>query len=96
MTEALKDEKQNQAISNASKRKQHKAAKAESGEKKTWWVQIRLFPIWLRIILVAVLLAGAVAGGLMFGYGFLGDGEAKNALKWDTWQHIIDILKGKE
>jgi len=97
MTEALKDEKQNQAISNASKRKQHKAAKAESGEmKKTWWVQIRLFPIWLRIVLILALITGAVAAGLMVGYGYIGDGEPKNALKWETWKHIIDIWKGKE
>ena len=96
MTDEVKDEQKVQHTSNASKRKQHKAAKAESGEiKKTWWVQIRLFPIWLRILLVLALLSGATAAGLMIGYGYIGDGEPKNALKWETWQHILDIMKGK-
>jgi hypothetical protein len=96
MTLEVKDEQKVQHTSNASKRKQHKAEKAEAGEiKKTWWVQIRLFPIWLRILLVLVLLMGALAAGLMIGYGYVGDGEPKDALKWETWKHIIDIVKGK-
>lgn len=97
MTEVGKDEKQNQAISNESMRKQHKAEKAVSDDmNKTWWVQIRLFPIWLRIVLIFALIGVSIAAGLMVGYGYIGDGEPKNALKWETWQHIIDILKGKE
>ena len=61
----------------------------------TKWVQIRMFPIWLRILLVILFLAGAAVIGLMVGYGVLGDGEPKDALKWDTYQHIIDIKDGK-
>lgn len=63
--------------------------------KKTWWVQIRLFPIWLRIILVIVILAIAMVLGVMVGFGVIGDGKAADALKWETWQHIIDIMTGK-
>ncbi|ANU27487.1 DNA-directed RNA polymerase subunit beta [Planococcus versutus] len=63
--------------------------------KKTWWVQIRLFPIWLRIIIVIALLALAVAFGVMVGFGVVGDGKPADALKWETWQHIIDIMTGK-
>lgn len=97
MTEAVKDDQQNHTNSNTSKRKQHKAAKAESSEmKKTWWVQIRLFPIWLRVLLIVALMAGAVVAGLMVGYGYIGDGVAKEVLEWSTWQHILDILLGKE
>lgn len=97
MTEAVKDEKQNQHTSKPSKRKQHKAEKADSSEiKNTWWVQIRLFPIWLRILLVLSLILGAIAAGLMVGYGYIGDGEPKDVLKWEKWQHILDIMKGKE
>lgn len=98
MTNEVKDEQQQvktQPV--ASNRKQHKAEKAEAkGQKKTWWVQIRLFPIWLRIILVLALVVAAIAAGLIIGYGYIGDGEPKDALKWETWQHILDILNGKE
>lgn len=61
----------------------------------TKWVQIRMFPIWLRILFVILLLVGAGMVGLMVGYGLLGEGELKNALKWETYQHMIDIKDGK-
>lgn len=79
-------------------RKKHKNEEAtgEQQQKKTWWVQIRLFPIWLRILLVIALLVLAAALGAMVGYGVLGDGEPRDALKWETWQHIIDIMSGKK
>src|SRR5690606_38541741 len=78
-----------------SKRKELKEeAVPEKQQKKTWWVQIRLFPIWLRIILVLALVVLAAALGAMVGYGILGDGEPRDALKWETWQHIIDIMSG--
>ncbi|MGH2316940.1 DNA-directed RNA polymerase subunit beta [Planococcus sp. SE5232] len=63
--------------------------------KKTWWVQIRLFPIWLRIIIVIALVALAAVLGAMVGFGVVGDGEPADALKWETWQHIFDIMSGK-
>jgi hypothetical protein len=59
-------------------------------------VQIRLFPIWLRFLLILSLIVGAIAAGLMVGYGYIGDGEPKDVLKWEKWQHILDIIKGKE
>ena len=65
----------------------------ETGTTK--WVQIRMFPIWLRILLVILVFAGAAIAGLMVGYGVLGEGEPKDALKWDTYQHIFDIKDGK-
>ncbi|WP_342528096.1 DNA-directed RNA polymerase subunit beta [Chryseomicrobium sp. FSL W7-1435] len=63
-------------------------------QKPTRWVQIRLIPIWLRVILVLLLIAGAIAGGLTVGYAILGGGEATDALKWETYQHILDIMNG--
>jgi hypothetical protein len=57
---------------------------------------IRLFPIWLRIIIVLALIFIAAALGAMVGYGVIGDGKAADALKWETWQHIIDIMSGKK
>ena len=71
-----------------------KSAKKET--KKTRWVQIRMFPIWLRIVIVLLLIVVAAALGSMIGYGVIGDGNARDALKWETWQHIIDIMSGKK
>lgn len=60
------------------------------------WVQIRLVPIWLRVLIILVLLFIAVVTGLTVGYSILGDGESSEVLQWSTWQHLIDIIKGKE
>ncbi|WP_033540897.1 DNA-directed RNA polymerase subunit beta [Planococcus sp. CAU13] len=81
-----------------STRKEHKNEEANGNrkQKRTLWVQIRMFPIWLRIILVIVLIVLAAALGAMVGYGVLGDGEPRDVLKWETWQHIIDIISGKK
>ncbi|MCZ2257550.1 DNA-directed RNA polymerase subunit beta [Sporosarcina sp. G11-34] len=82
------------------KRKKEKLEKVENEGKvvteKTLWVQIRMIPIWLRIILVALLIAGAALLGVIVGYGYMGDGNPADALKKETWTHIIDIIKGKE
>lgn len=59
-------------------------------------VRLRLIPIWLRIILTLVLFLGVAAIGLITGYSGVGDGQAGDALKWSTWQHLLDIIDGKE
>ena len=69
---------------------------ASKNQRATKWVQIRLFPIWLRVIIIIVLLFVAVFAGLTVGYSVLGDGQSSEVLKWSTWQHLIDIIKGKE
>lgn len=86
-------------------RKQAKAVREQNNEgqentkqqrtqKPTRWVQIRLFPIWLRILLVLVLIVAAVAAGLTVGFSIIGGGDASDALKWETYQHIINIMNG--
>lgn len=55
--------------------------------------RIRKFPIWLRIIVVLILAVLSLILGLMVGYGVIGEGTAFDALKVDTWQHIIDIVQ---
>ena len=35
------------------------------------------------------------AVGLTVGYSLIGDGQADDALKWSTWQHLLDIMNGK-
>jgi hypothetical protein len=77
-------------------RRQRKLEKAKEADmKKTYWVQIRMFPIWLRILIIITLFGGAATAGLMVGYGVIGDGTPKGALKWETYQHILDIKDGK-
>lgn len=56
----------------------------------------RIFPIWLRLIVVILLCALALMIGLMIGYGILGDGSPTDILKMDAWKHIVDIVKKEE
>jgi len=84
------------------KRKTKQAHKKEQIEhednepKRTFWVQIRLIPIWLRIILIALLLVLVSIIGLQIGFSYIGDGDPKDVLKKETWTHILDIIDGKE
>lgn len=64
----------------------------EDDSVKAKRVRVRLFPIWLRVIVVGILLAASLAGGLMVGYGIIGEGNPSDALEKSTWQHIYDIV----
>ncbi|MCM3741641.1 DNA-directed RNA polymerase subunit beta [Oceanobacillus luteolus] len=66
--------------------------KKERSKKREKSARVRVFPIWLRIIIVTILCAFALVTGLMIGYGVLGDGAPIDALKVETWRHIIDIV----
>ncbi|CAM3134401.1 DNA-directed RNA polymerase subunit beta [Filibacter tadaridae] len=77
-------------------KKVEKDIEGKSELKKQSWVQIRLLPIWLRVVLVLLLLAATVTLGLTIGYGTIGDGNSADVLKKETWTHIIDIISGKE
>ncbi|PSL40640.1 DNA-directed RNA polymerase subunit beta [Planomicrobium soli] len=76
--------------------KENENKKTEATSDSSKWVRIRLFPIWLRILIVLAILAVAMVLGVMIGYGVIGDGEPADALKWRTWQHIIDIMSGRK
>jgi hypothetical protein len=87
------------AIRTRSPRIEHRRRSTESEQsepRKQFWVQIRLLPIWLRILLVILLLTGAAIFGAIIGYGYIGDGEPTDVLKKETWTHILDIINGKE
>ncbi|MFP3917913.1 DNA-directed RNA polymerase subunit beta [Lysinibacillus telephonicus] len=75
-------------------RKQKRSDKTK--ETSIRWMSFRLFPIWLRLVFILLLLFIAACAGLMIGYGVIGDGEPLDALKWKTWRHILDIVNGKE
>lgn len=95
-----KDATEQQIVASRMQRKQSNKRKPEVKEetnaKPRMWVQIRLFPIWLRIIIVVAIFVVAAVFGAMFGYGYIGDGQPSDVLKMETWTHIIDILSGKE
>lgn len=63
---------------------------------KIRWVQIRLIPIWIRVILIILLFVGVAVIGLRVGYGTIGDGNPADVFKKETWTHIVDIVTGKE
>jgi len=91
-----KEQKQHQetATDEATRKEQKKKRRQEKRQNKK--PRRRIFPIWQRIIVVLVLSAIALIVGVMVGYGVIGDGNPIDALKWETWQHIIDIVVKEE
>ncbi|RDW20570.1 DNA-directed RNA polymerase subunit beta [Oceanobacillus chungangensis] len=85
-----KKEPSSQMTEKQSRKQQKQVKKRENGNNKR--PRLRMFPIWLRIIIVLTLAAAALVLGLMIGYGILGDGVPTDVLKKETWQHIIDIV----
>ena len=80
-----------------SKKRSQRSLKKETQPKGKFKIyQTRLIPIWLRIVIVLALAIIACTVGLMIGYGVIGDGKAMDALKWETYQHILDLIKGVE
>ncbi|SET25301.1 DNA-directed RNA polymerase subunit beta [Salinibacillus kushneri] len=65
---------------------------AKNAEKRSKKPRKRIFPIWLRIIVIAILCAVSLGLGLMIGYGVIGNGQPSDAFDTSTWQHIIDIV----
>ncbi len=55
--------------------------------------RVRMFPIWLRLILVIVLAAVSLTIGAVIGYSVIGDGKAGDTFKKSTWTHIIDLVE---
>lgn len=65
----------------------------EKRQKKLTRPRLRVFPIWLRVVVVLILIVAALVIGLMVGFSVIGDGSPTDVLRGDTWQHIIDIVK---
>nr|WP_245183586.1 DNA-directed RNA polymerase subunit beta [Lentibacillus salicampi] len=90
-----KQKKQQETSTDKTTRKEQKKDRKQEKRKRKK-PRRRIFPIWLRIIVVLAISAVALAAGLMVGYGVMGGGNPTDALKWETWQHIIDIVVKKE
>lgn len=94
-----KDEKVEGALKKERRSKRNeKEPEAEQKEdaKPVRWVQIRILPIYVRVLIVLVLLVLAIIVGAYIGYSILGDGAAKDIFQKETWTHIIDIMNGTQ
>ncbi|GGE85121.1 DNA-directed RNA polymerase subunit beta [Priestia taiwanensis] len=54
--------------------------------------QVRLIPIWLRIIILFISIVVSVVIGAVIGYSIIGDGNVSDVFKIDTWTHILDLV----
>lgn len=70
-------------------KKRNKEKNTEEPLKK---VKVRLIPIWLKVLIVIFLTAVCLIAGVVTGYAVIGDGKPQDALKKETWTHIIDIV----
>ncbi|WEG13135.1 DNA-directed RNA polymerase subunit beta [Pullulanibacillus sp. KACC 23026] len=73
-----------------------RAAKCKKEEQETKRLKVRLFPIWLRLVIILVLCIVATIGGSMVGYGFIGKGNPMDVFNLHTWTHIRDIIYAKK
>lgn len=82
---------------NANSRKAAKQAKKQAKkEKKLTKGRIRYIPVWLRVILIAIICGVAFIVGLTVGYGVVGDGsEPKDVLNRELWDHILKYIRGE-
>lgn len=55
-------------------------------------IRIRMIPIWLRLVIIAVLLVLSLLLGAIVGYGVIGDGHISDVFKKATWTHITDLI----
>ncbi|WP_096156425.1 MULTISPECIES: DNA-directed RNA polymerase subunit beta [Bacillus] len=77
-------------------KKQQKKAQSEElqyNPNKKFRPRMRVIPIWIRLVLLLAFLAVSTIAGAMFGYAILGDGDPRDVLNKETWQHIIDLVK---
>ncbi|WP_066296898.1 DNA-directed RNA polymerase subunit beta [Bacillus sp. FJAT-29937] len=78
----------------AKSREQLKKERTTLAEKRrSRRIRVRMIPIWLRIIIVAVLISISGIAGAAFGYGVMGGGNAKDIFQKSTWTHIVDLVE---
>ncbi|MDQ0857119.1 DNA-directed RNA polymerase subunit beta [Bacillus sp. V2I10] len=79
------------SISEQSREEVKETKKTEESSSRK--IRIRLFPIWLRIVLLLFFMSIAAIGGAMIGYGVLGDGKPTGVFDKRTWQHVFDLVE---
>jgi flagellar basal body-associated protein FliL len=58
-------------------------------------IRVRMFPIWLRFIVLLVLIVVFMSAGAAVGYGVIGSGKTMDVFKVSTWTHISDLVSKK-
>ncbi|KEF38224.1 DNA-directed RNA polymerase subunit beta [Schinkia azotoformans MEV2011] len=87
--------RQARVVARAERVQKQQSREKDTEQKKP--TKIRLIPIWLRLLIVAILLVVSMTAGIMFGYGVIGSGKAMDALKFSTWEHLVDlVVKGTD
>ncbi|PWW31228.1 DNA-directed RNA polymerase subunit beta [Cytobacillus oceanisediminis] len=74
-------------------REQLKNERSKEEAPRKGRIRVRLIPIWLRIIIVALLIFLSVMVGAAVGYGVLGNGEVKDIFTKSTWTHIVELVE---
>lgn len=74
-------------------KKRNKEKSVDDSLKK---IKVRLIPIWLRVLIVIFLTVISLIAGIITGYAVLGDGKPQDALKKETWTHIVDLVNKKK
>jgi Mn2+/Fe2+ NRAMP family transporter len=74
-------------------REQLKKERSKEEAPRKGRIRVRLIPIWLRIIIVALLIFLSVMVGAAVGYGVLGNGEVKDIFTKSTWTHIVELVE---
>ncbi|MBT2690554.1 DNA-directed RNA polymerase subunit beta [Bacillus sp. ISL-47] len=74
-------------------REQLKKERSKEEAPRKGRIRVRLIPIWLRIIIVALLIFLSVMAGAAVGYGVLGNGEVKDIFTKSTWTHIMELVE---
>lgn len=81
-------------------REQRKLEKVErkdnekgTAKKEKRIIRIRLIPIWLRVIIVAILIFASAIAGAAVGYGMLGGENPSDVFQKSTWTYIIDLVE---
>lgn len=75
-------------------KKNEKQPKEET-EKQRRIIRIRFIPIWLRLLIVLILVIVSTLIGIVVGYSVIGSGNVQDALRIETWQHILDLVNKK-
>lgn len=78
-----------------SREAKRKAVKKNQDESvvKAVRVQVRILPIWARLVIIVGLVLISIVSGVMVGYGLIGNGNPFDALKPTTWTRIVDFVQ---
>lgn len=86
-------------------KKQYKTTLIENGDKKrdkktreddtvdeSKRIRVRLFPIWMRILIIALLFFLLLMIGAVIGYSVIGEGSFSEVFQKSTWTNIFDLV----